>query len=198
MPTICHVWIKVQRNCLSRKPEVLWQTAYTNQYLWHNSEQALGVNYSSFPYSATMTNARFRWSLKQGFHTAVHGTETTEIDCRCSKQPWQMNVPSINIWKVNKGNKSVQRMGKKNSWIKVFGDVWPGHSRALTVLEAAIIIIHCFWLLYFITWTHRQSTLCCSVHLTRRWKKKCGIFLLFSCLVCLGEPPRFLKQDISV
>lgn len=85
----------------------------TNQVLWHNSEQALGVDYSSFPYSATMTNARFRWSLKQGFHTAVHGTETAEIDCRCSKQLWQMNVPSINIWKVNKGNKSAQRMGKK-------------------------------------------------------------------------------------
>lgn len=107
------VWIKVQRHLSVQKAWAAVTTTYTNQVLWHNSEQTFGVDYSSFPYSATMTNARFRWSLKQGFQNAVHGTETTEIDCRCSKQPWQMNVPSINIWKVNKGNKSVQRMGKK-------------------------------------------------------------------------------------
>lgn len=110
---IYHVWIKVQRNLSVQKAWAAVTTTYTNQVLWHNSKQALGVDYSSFLYSATMTNARFRSSLKQGFHTAVRGTETTEIDCRCSKQPWQMNVPSINIWKVNKGNKSMQRMGKK-------------------------------------------------------------------------------------
>lgn len=110
---IYHVRTKVQRNLSVQKAWAAVTTTYTNQVLWHNSEQALGVDYSSFPYSATMTNARFRSSLKLGFHTAVRGTETTEIDCRYSKQPWQMNVPSINIWKVNKGNKSVQRMGKK-------------------------------------------------------------------------------------
>lgn len=110
---IHHVWIKVQRNLSVQQAWAAVATTYTNQVLWHSSEQALGMDYSCFPYSATMTNARFRWSLKQGSHTAVHGTETTEIDCRCSKRLWQMNVPSINIWKVNKGNKSVQRMGKK-------------------------------------------------------------------------------------
>lgn len=136
----------------------------------------------------------FGWSLIQSFRIAVRGTETTEIDCRCSKQLWQMNVPCVNIWKVNKVNKSVQRV-RKNSWIKDFGGAWTGHCRILTILETAIIIIHCIWLLYFITQTRRQSTMCCSVHLTPTWEGCRAFFfgLFICCLVYLAETARFLN-----
>lgn len=130
----------------------------------------------------------FGWSLIQSFRIAVRGTETTEIDCRCSKQLWQMNVPCVNIWKVNKVNKSVQRV-RKNSWIKDFGGAWTGHCRILTILETAIIIIHCIWLLYFITQTRRQSTMCCSVHLTPTWEG-CRAFFFWFVYLLLGLSSR--------
>lgn len=146
-------------------------TTKTNQVLWHNFGHAHCVDYSSFTHLATTTNKRFRWSLKQSFLIAVQGTETMEIDCRCSKQLWQMNVPSVNIWKVNKGNKSVQCRGK-NSWIKAFGVFGLGTAESWQFWKQLSLL--CVAFDCFIS-SHRPAGRC-SVHLWDR--KNVGLFLV--------------------